>query len=84
MGFTVPEVDKILAPYAEKSYMKYFNEYLEIADDIEYEQPVEIHSDKACAYAISKVKENSNKVGRVLNTNLTQSDLREEITRLSR
>ena len=56
MGFTVPEVDKILAPYAEKSYMKYFNEYLEIADDIEYEQPVEIHSDKACAYAISKVK----------------------------
>ena len=26
-GFTVPEVDTILAPYAEKSFKKYFNEY---------------------------------------------------------
>ncbi len=25
-GFTVPEIDKILAPYAEKSYTKYYNE----------------------------------------------------------
>ena len=31
-GFTVPEVDKILAPYAEKSYMKYKNEFLEWCD----------------------------------------------------
>lgn len=30
-GFTIPEVDKILAPYAEKSYQKYFDEYTEIA-----------------------------------------------------
>lgn len=30
-GFTIPEVDKILAPYAEKSYQKYFEEYTEIA-----------------------------------------------------
>lgn len=29
-GFTVPEVDKILAPYAQKSYKKYFDEYKEI------------------------------------------------------
>ena len=27
-GFTIPEVDKILAPYAEKSYKKYYNEQL--------------------------------------------------------
>lgn len=27
-GFTIPEVDKILAPYAEKSYIKYYQEYL--------------------------------------------------------
>ena len=27
-GFTVPEVDKILAPYAEKSYQKMYNRYL--------------------------------------------------------
>ncbi len=27
-GFTVPEVDKILAPYAEKSYKKYYEKYI--------------------------------------------------------
>jgi ribonucleoside-triphosphate reductase len=26
-GFTVPEIDKILAPYARKSYAKYVAEY---------------------------------------------------------
>ena len=31
-GFTVPEVDKILAPYAEKSYEKYKNEFKQFAD----------------------------------------------------
>lgn len=29
-GFTVPEVDKILAPYAEKSFRKYFDEFIDI------------------------------------------------------
>ena len=29
-GFTVPEVDKLLAPYAEKSYRAYCEEYLDI------------------------------------------------------
>jgi len=29
-GFTVPEIDKILAPYAEKSYKKYYDEVVEI------------------------------------------------------
>lgn len=29
-GFTVPEVDKILSPYAAKSYKKYCAEYMEI------------------------------------------------------
>ena len=33
-GFTVCEVDKILAPYAEKSYKKYIDEFLHIKDDI--------------------------------------------------
>lgn len=27
-GFTVPEIDKILAPYAEKSYTKYYTKYI--------------------------------------------------------
>ena len=31
-GFTVPEVDKVLAPYAEKSYAKYQKEFLSYAD----------------------------------------------------
>ena len=33
-GFTVPEVDKILAPYAEKSFVKYYNEYIQMSSDI--------------------------------------------------
>lgn len=55
-GFTVPEVDKILEPYAEKSYKKYYQEYMGIADDIEYELVLEVHSKKASEYATSKVQ----------------------------
>lgn len=33
-GFTVPEVDKVLAPYAEKSYRKYYSEYTNIAEHL--------------------------------------------------
>lgn len=29
-GFTVPEVDKILSPYAEKSYKRYIDEFLDV------------------------------------------------------
>lgn len=29
-GFTVPEIDKILAPYAKKSFQKYVEEFMEI------------------------------------------------------
>ncbi|MBD8974098.1 MAG: anaerobic ribonucleoside-triphosphate reductase [Clostridiales bacterium] len=55
-GFTVPEVDRILEPYAEKSYKKYYQEYMDIADDIEYEQVLEVHSKKASEYATNKVQ----------------------------
>ena len=34
LGFTVPEADKILAPYAEKSYIKYYNEYIQMSSDV--------------------------------------------------
>ena len=54
-GFTVPEVDKILEPYVEKSYNKYYEEYMTIIDDIEYEVISEVHSEKACKYATDKV-----------------------------
>lgn len=52
-GFTVPEVDKILEPYAEKSYKKYYQEYMGIADDI---KTLMIPQEKACKYAINKVQ----------------------------
>lgn len=29
-GFTIPQIDKLLAPYAEKSYKLYYDEYLKI------------------------------------------------------
>lgn len=32
-GYTIPRIDSLLAPYAEKSYQKYFAEYQEINPD---------------------------------------------------
>ena len=46
-GFTVPEVDKILAPYAEKSYQYYLKEYEEIKPG---------YPEEAEAYAYRKVQ----------------------------
>lgn len=34
-GFTIPQVDDILAPYAEKSYQKYFKKYHNMATSIQ-------------------------------------------------
>ena len=48
-GFTVPEVDKILSPYAEKSYRNYLGEYCAITGD-------EVYSGKADLYACHKVE----------------------------
>ena len=50
-GFTVPEVDKILAPYAEKSYKKYKEEFIKYADPLW--NGVE---ERAEEYAINKVR----------------------------
>lgn len=56
-GYTVPELDKILIPYAEKSFNFYYTEYLET---IEYDKDVEVIDNetnkKAIAYAMKKVK----------------------------
>lgn len=46
-GFTIPRVDTILAPYAEKSYQKYKEEYFTFCDN-----PTE---EKADEYATAKV-----------------------------
>lgn len=54
-GFTVPEVDKILSYYAEKSYQKYFREYCSIAYDIT-KNPDIVVADEADEYANKKVQ----------------------------
>ena len=56
-GFTVPEVDKILAPYAEKSYWKYRKEYADICGYIERDNNTRIENTiGAEEWAINKVK----------------------------
>lgn len=49
-GFTVPEVDKILAPYAQKSYDHYVQEFLKYSDP-----SWEGREEKAVEYAMDKV-----------------------------
>ena len=50
-GFTVPEVDKILGPYAQKSYDKYISEFLKYADE-----NWNGREEKAIEYALDKVR----------------------------
>lgn len=57
-GFTVPEVDKLLEPYAQKTYDKYCDEYLEICREEggcipEFEDD---RCERAKEYAVEKVK----------------------------
>lgn len=51
-GFTVPEIDKVLAPYAEKSYQKYRKEYLNI---IKNAKSIIVCGDQNCIYEDAKV-----------------------------
>lgn len=62
-GFTVPQVDKILDSYAEKSYQKYYREFLNIIysdidgvwlDVASYDK--KNIEEEACKYATNKVK----------------------------
>ena len=56
-GFTVPRVDNILAPYAEKSYRKYLKEYEEIGYEVHPGACIETDlGSKADEYAMKKVK----------------------------
>lgn len=54
-GFTVPEVDKILSPYAEKSYKKYYKEFIDIANKVEASGFTDLYND-AEKFAVDKVK----------------------------
>lgn len=51
-GFTMPRVDTILAPYAEKSYQKYLTEYVQLVEDLGTTADMQ----KADAYAEQKVR----------------------------
>lgn len=56
-GFTVPEVDKILSPYAEKSYWKYRHEYAEVCGRVEKDNDIKVwKTPSAEEYALSKIK----------------------------
>lgn len=60
-GFTIPEVDKLFAPYAQKSYDLYYNEYMKIAgyiaDGIEGQSEEQPWIQKAAdEYATKKVQ----------------------------
>lgn len=53
-GFTIPEVDKILAPYAEKSYKKYYAECQKLLEDLNL--PFDVVAKKCDEYADKKVR----------------------------
>lgn len=57
-GFTVPEVDKILAPYAEKSYKKYIEEYRKVENDVlsQVSWNGRVKDEGAIKYALDKVR----------------------------
>lgn len=63
-GFTIPQVDKLLAPYAEKSYKIYYDEYMKIASEqhddwsevIDDESVMSRIKDAADTYAMNKVR----------------------------
>jgi ribonucleoside-triphosphate reductase len=57
-GFTVPEVDKILAPYAEKSFDKYYKEILPV-----YMEKVEYLKEHHAYY----LPENESKLNQLIN-----------------
>ncbi len=52
-GFTIPQVDKILAPYAEKSFKKYCEEYMSIKYS---DSPVKTLTQECYDWATEKVR----------------------------
>lgn len=51
LGFTIPEMDKVLAPYAEKSYKKYLDEatemHMELLEDLKNRNAFHLAEDSA-------------------------------------
>ena len=55
MGFTLGEIDSVLAPYAEKSFKNYYNEYINIVKESSI-LDTEIDVKKAQKWALLKVE----------------------------
>jgi len=55
-GFTIPEVDKLLAPYAKKSYDSYYKEFRDILTDGNNDELTEEEEKRADKYAMKKVR----------------------------
>ena len=55
-GFTIPEIDKTLSKYAEKSYKKYREEYAKIVEDFGTTLSKKELEGKTKEYALNKVK----------------------------
>ena len=55
-GFTVPEVDKILSPYAQKSFNKYLDEFMDICRDTHAQMDETLYHGMAVGYAVNKVQ----------------------------
>lgn len=46
-GFTLPRIDTVLAPYAEKSYCKYYDEYFKMAENMAFELSFDNYTNSA-------------------------------------
>lgn len=55
-GFTISQIDKLLRPYAEKSYTNYYNEYMNICQSNDIDINNKDICDKADKYAENKVR----------------------------
>lgn len=55
-GFTISQIDKLLSPYAEKSYRFYYDEYMRIAGEVGHAENGESLESLADKYAMAKVR----------------------------
>ena len=55
-GFTISQIDKLLSPYAEKSYRFYYDEYMRIAGEVGNAENGESLESLADKYAMAKVR----------------------------
>lgn len=55
-GFTVPEVDRLMVPYAAKSFQEYFEDYISIVHNGDFTRYTADDDEPAIKYAMGKVE----------------------------